>query len=1005
MSATITGVCGLSWEVTMAVLPRLYLKEVLLELQRRKIAVGRDKTLQKQELTHLLQEVMVCEYEQLQQHLKGKISEEPSPQTRARDVMTSDGQGAPYVQNHHGNTSQCSPHQEMVSPISSEAQQNVQAQTRAKNTLQGNLMTGTQVSNTTQSVVQNSQNQAVEPTSHATTVTQQNLRTELEAQFAQSRAKNTLQGIPSHRAQGVVQNSPHQVVKTISHMTAMQQNLQAQLAQAVAEYKQNLPRMKPSSYTGPPHTSAPVHGNSFTIGQSERLQMQVSPQIQQSPQAMPPQPTQVIRNGLAEIAKLPNLPAKLLPADENTLGKSPSSLVSQTSPQLPPQSQTVAQGGLLIQDRSSSSGMQRQSEVVLPQGLHKGVATNGVRSNTASSMAQSSPNQLVQGVSLKPAGQQPSTGTQLTQREANNALPGTRMPGSIHKEQGNMFKNSVSNSNTQTLQAFSMHENTSPYVVGQGNLMIESTEARNMKPSHQDVQGTLYNSDTTRDVSFQSAETEKDGYTDKSSTHTPTQTTLASQQMLLAPNQQLGSENFSRTDSTMQQSPGQDFSQSTLHGKSSVQDTSETKNTNNSLPANVVVKVERDDDFWPVSCTTSAANNDNSGIPESPSTVVKTEIDDSAETGSTLPVDYSVRMEESTARTDNNMEGEFREDYASPGHSPVSSLTPIQHTMPQNFFMTPTDQHDPTAISVPTLPLTEPLSVGTSLSQENGYGSTGFPSPDVTAYVSRVSMVSTRQYQAQKRKTVRALLDDLKRAKQLKTDGLTDEDDPMGIVSAMRDRREVRRNESRTNRGADVHVGPSVQPVLVQQQRTGNMQVQQEGLAPQFPMAAVSNCTFICTNVGMRSVLVQQQITGNMQVQQEGLTPQFPMAPVEANRKVPGFRAATLHKCMFCPFETRLKTNLQYHLRDHADINVYRCGKCSFSAATKQTLDNHAATQHHEELPFMCGVCGYRTGVKDNLSTHMWVVHRAGKGFQCSLCDYRTSYKSRLETHMINHHF
>ncbi|XP_078663688.1 uncharacterized protein LOC144906876 [Branchiostoma floridae x Branchiostoma belcheri] len=970
MSATITGVCGLSWEVTMAVLPRLYLKEVLLELQRRKIAVGRDKTLQKQELTHLLQEVMVCEYEQLQQHLKGKITEVHSPQTRARDVMTLDAQGAGYIHNHQGNTSQCSPNQGMMSPISSEAQQNAQAQlaqTRAKNTLQGNL-TGTQVvhGNTPKSVVQNSQNQAVETTSHATTVTQQNLRTELEAQFAQSRAKNTLQGIASHAAQGVVQNSPHQVAETISHMTAMQQNLQAQLAQAVAEYKQNLPRMKPSSYTGPPHTSAPVHGNSFTIGQSGRLQMQVSPQIQQSPQAVPPQPTQVIRNGLAEIAKLPNLPAKLLPADENTVGKFPSSLVSQTSPQLPPQSQTVAHGGLLIQDRTSSSGMHRQSEMVLPQGLHKGVATNGVRSNTAPSMAQCSPNQLVQGVSFKPAGQQPSTGTQHTQCEANNALPGTRMPGSIHKEQGNMFKNSVSNSNTQTLQAFSMHENTSPYIVGQGNLMIESTEARNMKPGHQDVQGTLYNSDTTRDVSFQSAEREKDRYTDKSSTNTPTQTTLASQQMLLTPNQQLESENFNRTDSITQQSPGQDSSQSTLHGESSVQDSSETENTNNSLPANVVVKVERDDDFWPVSCTTSAANNDNSGIPESPSTVVKTEIDDSVETGSTLPVDYSVRMEESTARTENNMEGEFREDYASPEHSPVTSSTPVHQATPQNVLMTHTDQHDPTptAMSMHTLPLTEPLSVGTSLSQENGYGSAGFPSPDVTAYVSRVSMVSTRQYQAQKRKTVRALLDDLKRAKQLKTDGLTDEDDPMGIVSAMRDRREVRRNESRTNRGADVHVGPSVQPILVQQQRTGNMQVQQEGLAPQFPMA-----------------------------------------PTEVNRKVPGFKAVTLHKCMFCPFETRLKTNLQYHLRDHADINVYRCGKCSFSAATKQTLDNHVATQHHEELPFMCGVCGYRTGVKDNLSTHMWVVHRAGKGFQCSLCDYRTSYKSRLETHMINHHF
>ncbi|XP_078583604.1 uncharacterized protein LOC144866188 isoform X3 [Branchiostoma floridae x Branchiostoma japonicum] len=126
------------------------------------------------------------------------------------------------------------------------------------------------------------------------------------------------------------------------------------------------------------------------------------------------------------------------------------------------------------------------------------------------------------------------------------------------------------------------------------------------------------------------------------------------------------------------------------------------------------------------------------------------------------------------------------------------------------------------------------------------------------------------------------------------------------------------------------------------------------------------------------------------------------MAEANSTARAP---RGVLHKCMFCPFETRLKTNLQYHLRDHAEINVYRCGMCSFSAATKQTLDDHVATRHHEELPFMCGVCGYRTGVKENLSTHMWVVHKAGKSFQCSLCEYSTSYKTRLETHMINHHF
>ncbi|CAH1250782.1 Hypp8913 [Branchiostoma lanceolatum] len=95
MSATVTGVCGFSWEVTMAVLPRLYFEEVQSELRRRKIAVGREKVLRHSELIHLLHEIMVCEYEQLQQHLRGNTGSEHSPPTRTQDGA-SDGQGGHF---------------------------------------------------------------------------------------------------------------------------------------------------------------------------------------------------------------------------------------------------------------------------------------------------------------------------------------------------------------------------------------------------------------------------------------------------------------------------------------------------------------------------------------------------------------------------------------------------------------------------------------------------------------------------------------------------------------------------------------------------------------------------------------------------------------------------------------------------------------------------------------------------------------------------------------------
>eukprot|EP00058_Branchiostoma_floridae_P007164 XP_002592652.1 hypothetical protein BRAFLDRAFT_85127 [Branchiostoma floridae] len=67
------GLCGLCKEVSLAVLPRLYMEEVMLELRRRKIEVGR-KGVDKRNLVALLQNLMTLEYSEADERGQEEIS-------------------------------------------------------------------------------------------------------------------------------------------------------------------------------------------------------------------------------------------------------------------------------------------------------------------------------------------------------------------------------------------------------------------------------------------------------------------------------------------------------------------------------------------------------------------------------------------------------------------------------------------------------------------------------------------------------------------------------------------------------------------------------------------------------------------------------------------------------------------------------------------------------------------------------------------------------------------
>jgi len=106
-------------------------------------------------------------------------------------------------------------------------------------------------------------------------------------------------------------------------------------------------------------------------------------------------------------------------------------------------------------------------------------------------------------------------------------------------------------------------------------------------------------------------------------------------------------------------------------------------------------------------------------------------------------------------------------------------------------------------------------------------------------------------------------------------------------------------------------------------------------------------------------------------------------------------------KCQLCSFSSRLKNNLERHMRTHTGEKQFKCHLCSFSSAYKFTIKRHLLT-HTGEKPFKCQLCKYSTSQKSHMKTHM-LVHTSEKPFKCSICTFSTARKDSLKKHMPMH--
>ncbi|XP_060531018.1 zinc finger Y-chromosomal protein 1-like [Cylas formicarius] len=92
----------------------------------------------------------------------------------------------------------------------------------------------------------------------------------------------------------------------------------------------------------------------------------------------------------------------------------------------------------------------------------------------------------------------------------------------------------------------------------------------------------------------------------------------------------------------------------------------------------------------------------------------------------------------------------------------------------------------------------------------------------------------------------------------------------------------------------------------------------------------------------------------------------------------------TMYRCKLCPYQSRLRSNLDKHSKTHkttTDIKMHKCKVCKFETIQKETLVSHMKTHDTPESKMRkCFLCSYQTKRIDYLKKHVKQVHKAGSG-------------------------
>jgi uncharacterized Zn-finger protein len=117
------------------------------------------------------------------------------------------------------------------------------------------------------------------------------------------------------------------------------------------------------------------------------------------------------------------------------------------------------------------------------------------------------------------------------------------------------------------------------------------------------------------------------------------------------------------------------------------------------------------------------------------------------------------------------------------------------------------------------------------------------------------------------------------------------------------------------------------------------------------------------------------------------------------------------HVCNICGYAAAFKTNLQAHLRRHAQAYKFHCDVCGKGYYNKYALETHK-NLHTGKRSFECNICGKAFFIKNYLICHKRATHpevqddgspSSFKGHECEICGKVLKYKKSLLRHVSSH--
>lgn len=106
--------------------------------------------------------------------------------------------------------------------------------------------------------------------------------------------------------------------------------------------------------------------------------------------------------------------------------------------------------------------------------------------------------------------------------------------------------------------------------------------------------------------------------------------------------------------------------------------------------------------------------------------------------------------------------------------------------------------------------------------------------------------------------------------------------------------------------------------------------------------------------------------------------------------------------CLTCFQGFKSQSDLDMHMRDHAEDKPGTCTECGASFPNQTSLNQHMYHEHSTDKHYKCSVCSRAWQSLAGLNTHMR-VHTGEKPFMCSVCGKGFAVLKSLQEHETKH--